>query len=77
MFPDRFLVVKDSAGTVLPKDNTPVEGYPANYSGVPAATLVPGWSLFVVPAATEVAEVEWSVRPDAPGATVSWKFGPA
>jgi hypothetical protein len=75
--PDRFLVIKDSAGTVLPKDNTPVEGYPANYSGVPAATLVPGWSLFVLPAATEVAEVQWSVQPDVPGATVSWRFGPA
>ncbi len=75
--PDRYLVLQDSDGTILPKDNTPVEGYPANNSGVPAATLVAGWTLFLVPASTEVAKVHWSLDPSAPERTLSWTFGPA
>jgi hypothetical protein len=75
--PDRYLVIQDSTGAMLSKDNTPVEGYPANYTGVPAATLVAGWTLFLVPAATEVAQVHWSLDPSDPERTLSWTFGPA
>jgi hypothetical protein len=75
--PDLYLVIQDSAGTILQKATTTVDGYPAHHPGVAAATLVSGWTVFLVPAGTEVAQVHWSVRPDVPNRTLSWGFGPA
>lgn len=74
---DLYLDVVDAAGRVLRKAAIAVAGYPAHTVGVPAHTLVSGWTVFLVPAGTEVAEVRWSDRPDVPDPTVSWGFGPA
>ena len=75
--PDLYLVIQDSTGNILEKSPTTVNGYPAHRVGVPAGTLVAGWAVFLVPAATEVAQIHWSVRPDVPSRTLSWGFGPA
>ncbi len=75
--PDLSLVLLDSAGRVLPKAAMAVGGYPAHRVGVPANTLVSGWTVFLVPATTEVAELRWSARPDLAAPSVSWGFGPA
>lgn len=74
---DEYLVVQGSTGEVLHKAPIVVAGYPAHRVGVPANSLVSGWTVFLVPAATEVTEVRWSVRPDLPDRTISWGFGPA
>jgi hypothetical protein len=74
---DLYLEVLDARGTVLPKAAMAVAGYPAHTVGVPANTLASGWTVFLVPADTEVAQLRWSVRPDLPDRTVSWGFGPA
>ena len=74
---DLYLELVDGAGTVLRKAAMSVNGYPAHQVGVPANTLVSGWTVFLVPLDTEVAQVRWSVRPDLAHRTVSWGFGPA
>jgi hypothetical protein len=74
---DLYLEVVDAHGAVLPKAAMAVAGYPAHTVGVPANTLASGWTVFLVPADTEVAQLRWSVRPDLPDRTVSWGFGPA
>ena len=77
MPPDLHLVLVDATGRILPKAPLAVVDYPAHTSSVPANTLVSGWTVYVVPAETEVAHLWWSVRPDLPDRTVSWSFGPA
>lgn len=74
---DLYLEVVDAGGAVLRKAAMAVAGYPAHTVGVPANTLMSGWTVFLVPAGTEVAQVRWSVRPDLSDRTVSWGFGPA
>ena len=74
---DLYLEIVDSTGRVLRKAAMSVNGYPAHQVGVPAHTLVSGWTVFLVPADSEVAQVKWSVRPDLSHRTVSWVFGPA
>jgi hypothetical protein len=74
---DLYLEVVDANGTVLPKAAMSVNGYPAHQVGVPAHTLVSGWTVFLVPVDAEVAQVRWSVRPDLAHRTVTWGFGPA
>lgn len=74
---DLYLELLDAGGNVLPKAAMAVSGYPAHTVGVPANTLASGWTVFLVPVDTEVAQVRWSVRPDLPDRTVSWGFGPA
>lgn len=74
---DLYLEVLDAGGTVLRKAAMAVAGYPAHTVGVPAHTLASGWTVFLVPVDTEVAQLRWSVRPDLPDRTVSWGFGPA
>lgn len=74
---DLYLEVLDARGTVLRKAAMAVAGYPAHTVGVPGHTLASGWTVFLVPADTEVAQLRWSVRPDLPDRTVSWGFGPA
>lgn len=75
--PDLYLVLVSGEGTILQKAAMAVAGYPAHRVGVPAGTQVSGWTVFLVPAATEVAEVRWSIRPDLVNRTVRWGFGPA
>ncbi|MET3805015.1 hypothetical protein ABIB25_002015 [Nakamurella sp. UYEF19] len=75
--PDLYLVLVGSAGDILPKAAMAVGGYPAHRVGVAANSLVSGWTVFLVPAATEVTELRWSVRPDLANRTVTWGFGPA
>lgn len=74
---DLYLELVDENGTVLGKAAMAVAGYPAHAVGVPANTLASGWTVFLVPAATQVAQVRWSVRPDLDDRTVTWVFGPA
>jgi hypothetical protein len=75
--PDLYLVLLSGTGNILQKAAMAVAGYPAHRVGVPAGAHTSGWTVFLVPADTEVAEVRWSVRPDLANRTVSWGFGPA
>ncbi len=75
--PDLYLVLVSSTGSILQKAAMAVAQFPAHRVGVPAGAHGSGWTVFLVPAATEVAEVRWSVRPDLANRTVSWGFGPA
>ncbi|SDP24168.1 hypothetical protein SAMN04515671_3383 [Nakamurella panacisegetis] len=75
--PDLYLMLKSSTGAILQKAAMGVAPYPAHRVGVPAGTHASGWTVFLVPADTEVTEVRWSVRPDLANRTVVWGFGPA
>lgn len=75
--PDLYLFLQDGDGNILQKAAMAVGGYPAHRVGVPANSLVSGWTVFLVPAAGEVTEVRWSVRPDLANRTVVWGFGAA
>jgi hypothetical protein len=74
---DQYLQVVDTGGRVFGKAALTVTGYPAHQGGVPAHTLVSGWTVFLVPAGTEVAQVRWSIRPDLTDRAAGWSFGPA
>ncbi len=75
--PDAHLILRDGAGTVLQKAALAVADYPAYQVGVRSHTLVVGWTVFLVPAETEVTEIRWSVRPEDTATAVVWTFGPA
>jgi hypothetical protein len=75
--PDLYLVLVSSTGTTIQKAAVSVAGYPAHRVGVPSGTHAFGWTVFLVPPETEVAQVRWSVRPDLADRTISWGFGPA
>ena len=75
--PDLYLVLVSGTGTVLQKAAVSVADYPAHRVGVPSGTQASGWTVFLVPPETEVAQVRWSVRPDLTDRTISWGFGPA
>jgi hypothetical protein len=75
--PDLYLVLVSGTGAVLEKAAMAVAQFPAHRVGLPAGANASGWTVFLVPAETEVAEVRWRVHPDQVDRTVSWGFGPA
>lgn len=74
---DLYLVLVSSTGSILPKAAMSLAQFPAHPVGVPAGALASGWTVFLVPAATEVAQLRWGVRPDLSDRAACWEFGPA
>lgn len=73
--PDLYLVLVDASGAVLPKAPLAVPGRPAHRVGVAPGAGSDGWTLFLIPTGTELAEVRWSVRPDLVDRDLSWSVG--
>ena len=70
--PDQYLVLKTADGAVLPKTPMGVASHPSFRVGVPAGGQADGWTVFLIPTDTVVAEVGWSVRPDLLDRTLRW-----
>lgn len=72
--PDLYLVLVDASGAVLQKAPMAVPGRPAHRVGVATGAGSDGWTLFLIPASTQLAAVRWSVRPDLLDRDLSWSL---
>jgi len=71
--PDHYLVLRTSAGAILPKAPMGVGSHPAYRVGVAPGGQADGWTVFLIPADTVLVEVVWSVRPDLVDRTLTWR----